>query len=340
MRLPALLALSPHRSVLPRGPRARQLGLDPELAFTVDGLTPALALMLDELTGPIAPESLVATAVGRGADATDAESLLHRLLDAGVVVDAGAGLRTRRRRAEATVVVDGDGPLAVGIAIGLARSGVGTVHTWGRGPVLAADLGTGYLDADRGSDRADALVRAVRRILPGSCAGPPRQRLVPDLFVLADTQAPHGTLVTRLMTDDVPHLLVRLRDGIGVVGPLVLPRRTACTGCLDLHRRDRDGGWPGVAAQLAGRNGRADPACAAATAALGTAQALAGLDLLDPPPPTLDATIELEVSTATVVRRRWAPRPDCPCGAALATGGPRHIPAICADLSGRETLVE
>jgi hypothetical protein len=76
----------------------------------------------------------------------------------------------------------------------------------------------------------------------------------------------------------VAHLAVRLRDGTGVVGPLVLPGRSACLGCVELHRRSRDPGWPAVAAQLIEREGSADPATAAATAALGVAQVLLVID--------------------------------------------------------------
>ena len=48
------------------------------------------------------------------------------------------------------------------------------------------------------------------------------------------------------------HLLLSLRDGVPVVGPLVRATGTPCLNCLDLHRRDRDPGWPELAAQLAG----------------------------------------------------------------------------------------
>jgi bacteriocin biosynthesis cyclodehydratase domain-containing protein len=148
--------------------------------------------------------------------------------------------------------------------------------------------------------------------------------------VLADAQAPPPGLAERLVADGTAHLLVRLRDGVGVVGPLVLPGRSACLGCLERWRTERDPGWPAVTAQLAGRAGRADPACVAATAALGTAQLLAALDDTTPPP-ALDTTIELDTGAATLVRRRWDPHPTCPCG------GPRHPRATCGqvDVGGR-----
>ena len=53
-------------------------------------------------------------------------------------------------------------------------------------------------------------------------ARPPRH-LVPDLVVLADASAPDPAHVAPLMAAGTAHLPVRLRDGTGVVGPLVLP---------------------------------------------------------------------------------------------------------------------
>ena len=220
------------------------------------------------------------------------------------------------------MIVVGDGPLAVGLATGLALGGVGGVHTDVSGTVVAADLGTGYLDADRGHDRARALTAAVRRLVPSARIGSPPPRLRPDLVILADAVAPDPARVSRLLAEATPHLLVRLRDGTGVVGPLVLPGRSACLGCLELHRCARDPGWPTVAAQLVDRPGRAESACTAATAAFATAQALAALDGGAPGcpvPAVLDATLELDPAAATLIRRQWGAHPDCGCGAAAAS---------------------
>jgi len=74
-----------------------------------------------------------------------------------------------------------------------------------------------------------------------------------------------------------------------------------------------------LGAQLVGRPGTADPACAVATAALATAQALVVLDGAaggGTVPRTLDATLELEPAAGVLRRRPWSPHPDCGCGAA------------------------
>jgi bacteriocin biosynthesis cyclodehydratase domain-containing protein len=332
--LPRLLRLPPHRSLLRRGPTSRQFGLDPRTALAVDDLSPPLARMLDELVAPVDRVDLVARAVRRGADAATAEELLHRLVAVGALVDAAGVERVAQRRREASVAVAGDGPLAVGVAAGLALAGVGAVHVIDAttGSVRARDLGTGLLDADRGRLRADALVDVVRRVAPGARAGPAPARAVPDLCVLADVAAPDPARVAELHLARVTHLVVRLRDGVGVVGPLVLPGRSACLGCVELHRCARDPGWPAVAAALLGVEGSGEPGTGAATAAMAVAQVLVALDAAaaaptsSPVPAALGATLELDLAAGALLRRRWAGHPDCTCGAprAQTCGGPEE----------------
>ena len=72
-----------------------------------------------------------------------------------------------------------------------------------------------------------------------------------DTVVLADTLAADPRLLRDLHTAGVPHLPMRVRaTGASVVGPLVIPGRTSCLVCADLHRTDRDPVWPALAAQL------------------------------------------------------------------------------------------
>jgi bacteriocin biosynthesis cyclodehydratase domain-containing protein len=159
---------------------------------------------------------------------------------------------------------------------------------------------------------------------------------VADLVVLAD-EIPDPALVASLRADGAAHLAVRLRDGIGVVGPLVLPGRTACLGCLDLARSALDARWPVVAARLIGRAGAADPSCVTATVGLAVAQAVAAME--GGRPPTLDATLELNVGTGTLVRRHWAAHPECPCGVAGPPGELAHDAAARASWSEGDTIM-
>lgn len=143
-----------------------------------------------------------------------------------------------------------------------------------------------------------------------------------DLVVLADALVTDPRVLRDLHAARVPHLPVRVRDGTGLVGPLVIPGVTSCLGCADLHRSDRDAAWPALAAQLRHAVGAADRATVLGTAAL----ALTQVDLViramrdeggsgraPTPPMTLDTTVEFDVGTGSVVTRRWSRHPLCAC---------------------------
>ncbi|RAS58077.1 bacteriocin biosynthesis cyclodehydratase domain-containing protein [Lentzea atacamensis] len=140
-----------------------------------------------------------------------------------------------------------------------------------------------------------------------------------DLVVLAATLVPDPGLVSALMASRTPHLAVRVREGVGIIGPLVLPGRTSCLNCADLHRADQDPAWPAIAAQLAGKPASTDVLFASGTAAFAVVQTLESLiyvrgrDL--PPPPVLNATLELDLVAGVAERRSWYPHPDCQCSA-------------------------
>ena len=71
------------------------------------------------------------------------------------------------------------------------------------------------------------------------------------------------------MRDEQAHLFAVVRPSVGVVGPLVLPGRSSCARCHDLHRRDRDAAWPTVAAQLRALPGGAPAPAGAGSRAVG-----------------------------------------------------------------------
>jgi bacteriocin biosynthesis cyclodehydratase domain-containing protein len=265
--------------------------------------------------------------------------LLRRLIDAGALMDAAVVRRRDDRRSASTVVVAGGGPLAVGIVVGLVQAGIGTVHTDTGGEVRSSDLGTGYVDADHGRERLAATRAAVHRLVPGAGTDPPPLRLAPDLVVLAD-EYPQPARLAALHSRVVAHLPARLRDGIGIVGPLVLPGRSACLNCVELYRSACDPEWSLVAAHLVGQSGRADPSCVIATAGLATAQALAAVDGISggPEPATLGATLELDLVAGALERRAWTARPECSCRAAPPEGGSRHARATSGEEADGDTI--
>ncbi len=142
-----------------------------------------------------------------------------------------------------------------------------------------------------------------------------------DLVVLADSLVADPRVVRGLHDAGVPHLPVRVRDGTGLVGPLVIPGATSCLRCADLHRSDKDAAWPALAAQLRDAVGSADRATLLATAALALNQVdrviravrEADGDRVSEPPPTLNTTLEFDVSTGATLSRRWSKHPRCDC---------------------------
>lgn len=141
-----------------------------------------------------------------------------------------------------------------------------------------------------------------------------------DLVVLSDFLVADPRVVRELHAARVAHLPVRVRDGAGLVGPMVIPGVTSCLDCADLHRSDRDAAWPAVAAQLRRAVGSADRATVLATAALALTQVDRvihavrdglGVGESAEPPPTLDTTLEFDVNAGAIVARRWSRHPRC-----------------------------
>lgn len=138
-----------------------------------------------------------------------------------------------------------------------------------------------------------------------------------DLVVLADYLVADPRILRDLHSTGVPHLAVRVRDGTGLVGPLVIPGVTSCLSCADLHRRDRDAAWPAIAAQLRDTVGVADRATLLATAALALGQVnqvIAAVRGQRPAPPSaLNATLEFDLNSSAIVARQWTRHPLCQC---------------------------
>jgi bacteriocin biosynthesis cyclodehydratase domain-containing protein len=125
----------------------------------------------------------------------------------------------------------------------------------------------------------------------------------------------------------VPHLAVSASEAIGVVGPLVLPGRSACLRCLDLTRAERDPAWPLILAQLSAQAGADPPGCdtllATTVAAQAVAQALAFIDQDGQAPAVTNGTLELVLPGWQWRRRTWQPHPRCECRYRARGGGER-----------------
>ena len=107
------------------------------------------------------------------------------------------------------------------VAAGVARAGssrrggrAASIRVHGRGPL--SDL---LLDSLRCTG-----VRVSHTSAPHAVV----RRDATDLVVLADYLVADPRLVRDLHNAGIPHLLVRVRDGTGLVGPMVIPGRTSC----------------------------------------------------------------------------------------------------------------
>lgn len=222
---------------------------------------------------------------------TDAE-VYRRAADAGLTEADACGLLTRLAEHD---LLEWDVP---------APSPVIRLH--GQGPVTDALhdelLERGGLTVTAGADRQWA---------------PSGGRL--DLVLLTDALAPDPLLVHRLMRGHVAHLPVRLRDGTGIVGPLVLPGRSTCLRCMDRTRTDSDPAWPTLACQLYGRSGRAPGAVLRITVAVAAREVERAVATgSTPPPDSLGGTVE--IAGCDIAVRRWPVHPGCGCVAIRPAG--------------------
>ncbi len=279
--LPGRYTLNSAMPVLLRPDGAVQVGWDPRRAVLVH---PPLGLTAPALAA-------VLREMHTGAEVTDLladagrrglarEQEFTDLVDALVNAGVVRALPAPPTGRSPAIRVHGAGPLADVLTESLHRSGARVNHT----------------------SHPHVVVRAANT----------------DLAVLTDHLVADPRVVRDLHAARVAHLPVRIRDGVGVVGPMVLPGVTSCLTCADLHRSDRDEAWPAVAAQLRDTIGTADRPTVLATAALALGQIEEVIRVIRgqsdrPVPATLSTTLEFDVVAGTIATRHWPRHPRCRC---------------------------
>jgi len=198
-----------------------------------------------------------------------------------------------RQRRDARVDIVGAGPIAAGVANMLAVAGVTDIRLHPRGtppkPWRAVDLTLGGPGEDAiGKPAHEAIGRSLAAWTRGDLPAPSPQEPIeqPTLALIthesefdAPFVPPHES--NALLANGVPHLILSAGGLRGEAGPLVIPGSTACLHCREEHRRDKDPGWPPIAAAATDRiihrpQGQplADAVTVAQVVALGAAAAL------------------------------------------------------------------
>ena len=321
-----------------------QIGVHPRRGFALSGLGRAAAAVLSLLDGSRDRAAVLAAAAVYGVPAETADRVLALLAAAGALndfppharralpqetqmrlapelattslahKDGDGGVSVIVRRRLGHVRVHGGGRIGSSIASLLAASGVGRVtcqDPQAAGPSDAAPAGLAI--ADSGGPREQGAARAIRRVAPDTRTDDD-DRSQPDIAVL--TGGHDQRLAESLMTKGIPHLVATAGEAVGVVGPLVIPGRSACLRCLDLTRRDRDPAWPLILAQLAARRPlttACDAVLATAVAAQAAGQVLAFIDRIGPGPAVTNGTPELVLPDWRWRRRTWPVHLECGC---------------------------
>ncbi len=295
-----------------------QIGVDPRRAVAISG-TPRAADVIRLLDGSRSRDQIVAEASQRGVPGAITERVISLLAAAGAIIDYPAdALRSMPRELRqylapvfATASLsnqDADGGAQL-----LARRSAATVHICGNGQI---------------ADRIGDLLTRSGVAAGVSDSGRPAEDGAPDLTILVGYRQPEQ--LAELRRERLPHLLVCVREAIGVVGPLVQPGLTACLRCLDLARADRDPAWPLILAQLPASRMDAtagDPVLAAAVAAQAAGQALAFADRSQRAAAAANGTLELALPAWQWRRRTWQPHRACTCGAWESAASRRGRPA-------------
>lgn len=311
--------LDPDLLIIDRGDGVVQIGTEAPRRRLLTGAPPETLEVLRHLrTGPRAADAVGAC----HGDPLVWTAILEQLVDDGLVGPVPGrsqrsarsvsermalthrfGVRVADRaltaRADSLVVVEGGGPISDGIARLLAGAGVGHVHQRHRGD--PTDSGRPRPRTQAAWD-ADPAVRVYR----------PAPQHIPTVVVLADEVVPDPCRAAELTLAGVVHLAVHATHGRSVVGPLVVPGRSACLNCIELHRTAADDGWGTVARALRQRPAR--PSAVLLHQAVGVAASEA-LTLIDGTgrPRSVGATVEWTDVTQPMRRRRWAPHPACGC---------------------------
>ncbi|MEO9329923.1 hypothetical protein [Gordonia aurantiaca] len=283
--------IRPGTPILVRPGNRVHVGIDPAgsviIELDVAISAHSVAAMLRLLEQPCTPEALMRRASAAGLAADEIVELLDGLATAGRTLPHPDEIASRATSSdEFRIQIHGQGPLAELLGASLRAQGLSVNRMMRRRP-------------DGSLDTVDT-----------------------ELVILSDFLVHDPRVVFALTKARIPHLMVRVRDGVGIVGPLVLPGLSSCLMCADHHRSDLDPDWPAMAVQLIRVPGDPDPALVRPTAAIAHGQIVRLMDALRSPsgdtaarrePELLNQVLEFRDDPVRMSSRRWSPHPNCDC---------------------------
>ncbi|RIJ77073.1 hypothetical protein D1871_08925 [Nakamurella silvestris] len=326
--------------VIERDAGTVQIGSDPPQCYVLHNVPPGTAGVLAALGGPLRiAEVLSRLEDSCGGDPEFWSALLRQLRDAGVLhilpdspgPDTSAPVvrpervplsryygpdlaqRFLARRNDALVTIAGTGRVAAGVSSILVSAGIGHVHISPDRPLQPVDTAPAGVSADAGQHLPDRtrLAAVAQRVRPEVATHPPVPA-VPDLVVVAGDGPAEALDVITLLREGVPHLAAYATGVRGVIGPLVLPGRSSCLICQQLHRTGWDPAWPTVG-RAAGAAVSVPTSCLATMVAAAAADQV--LQFVDGrgEPATVNGTLEWRFGDWRPRRRSWAIHGDCLC---------------------------
>lgn len=241
------------------------IGLMPPAALVIEDAPEYLRHVLSAFSKPVPEDEALATVTARsGLNADEARTLLGELLGAGVLTPHWVDRDERYSRhrlyfgvsgydgdpmeiiRKSTIGLIGTGGIGSNVAMMLAAAGVGRLVVADADVVETTNLTRQFLytEGDVGTPKVEALARRVAErnadvrvdIVNELFDGPDfavRHFAGCDLVILsADTpQDVHRWLNEASVRTGVPYTCAGYLDTMGIVGPLVVPGRTACLEC-------------------------------------------------------------------------------------------------------------
>jgi hypothetical protein len=294
-----------------------QIGLSPDAGVVVAGLEPTEADLLARLDGTRAPAELTAWAADRGVPPERVESLLALLDSAGVLTGRPTDRASLHRLGDRERQRLRPDALAWSVVYPDAGDGFGLLAERVRHHALLVGRGRLALAARSAVRRTGVQVDHEERL--------PHPLPTGTLVLLIGEDAVSTSAGAVLLNAGLAHLAVVAGTDRATIGPLVVPGRSACLRCLELHRTDRDPAWPAVSAQL----GAAPPAARGESLLSQLAAGLLALQVacwVDQrrAPASLGATLTVGLPDGLSTRRAWTMHPRCGCSW-LAASAPTSL---------------